>query len=117
MDDLRKIVTPNTARAADAVRVIKPKIAIPMHYGAIIGSLSDAEAFQKQADCKVVILPAEGTQEKSFGPTTNTMEGHGKEAKKKVSRGMSQKLCVNPVCKIKLPIEAKFCDTCGTQQD
>lgn len=33
--------------AAKAVQVIKPKIAIPMHYGKIIGDKSDAEKFKQ----------------------------------------------------------------------
>jgi len=45
--------------AAKAVEDIKPEIAIPMHYGAIVGSRSDAEKFSKQAKCKVVILEEE----------------------------------------------------------
>ena len=33
--------------AADAARAIGPKIAIPMHYGAIVGSEEDARRFAK----------------------------------------------------------------------
>jgi L-ascorbate metabolism protein UlaG (beta-lactamase superfamily) len=47
-------------RAADAVKVIKPKIAIPTHYGRIAGTLDDAELFKEfvEADreTQVVIL-------------------------------------------------------------
>jgi L-ascorbate metabolism protein UlaG (beta-lactamase superfamily) len=32
--------------AAEACRVLKPKLAIPMHYGAIVGSAEDARRFQ-----------------------------------------------------------------------
>jgi len=35
--------------ALEAVARIKPKAAIPMHVGAIVGSLSDAEQFKKRA--------------------------------------------------------------------
>jgi L-ascorbate metabolism protein UlaG (beta-lactamase superfamily) len=46
--------------AADAVVQIKPKIAIPMHYGAIVGSKSDAEDFKKLVkSCKIQILTKE----------------------------------------------------------
>ena len=42
--------------AVQAVTSIRPKIAIPMHYNTIVGTLKDAEYFQKYAQCKVVIL-------------------------------------------------------------
>jgi L-ascorbate metabolism protein UlaG (beta-lactamase superfamily) len=38
---------------------IKPKLAIPMHYGAIVGSLADAEKFKRGVSCEVVILDRE----------------------------------------------------------
>jgi len=42
--------------AAKAVEIIKPKVAIPYHYGAIIGSKEDAEKFRLLAKCDVRIL-------------------------------------------------------------
>ena len=45
--------------AAEAARTINPKIAIPMHVGAGIGSLADAEHFKKNASVPVEILPME----------------------------------------------------------
>lgn len=45
--------------AAEAVNRIKPKVAIPMHYGAIVGSRDDAEKFRKLAKCDVAILNKE----------------------------------------------------------
>lgn len=48
----------NVDQAIEAARTIAPKVAIPMHYGAIVGSAQDAEAF-KQAlagQVEVVIL-------------------------------------------------------------
>lgn len=43
--------------AAQAVAAIRPKRAIPMHYGAIVGSLADAKRFADLADARVEILP------------------------------------------------------------
>jgi L-ascorbate metabolism protein UlaG (beta-lactamase superfamily) len=45
--------------AVQAVAKIKPKVAIPMHYGAIVGTLADAENFKSQAKCEVQILVRE----------------------------------------------------------
>jgi L-ascorbate metabolism protein UlaG (beta-lactamase superfamily) len=45
--------------AADAAKRIKPKIAIPMHYGSIVGDARDAERFKKLTSCDVHILPKE----------------------------------------------------------
>ncbi len=45
--------------AAEAAKMIGPKLAIPMHYGAIVGSESDAERFRQMASCQVQILKPE----------------------------------------------------------
>ncbi|MDW8044604.1 MAG: MBL fold metallo-hydrolase [Nitrososphaerota archaeon] len=45
--------------AIQAVSKIAPKIAIPMHYGAIVGSEKDAERFSQRVSCKVHILKKE----------------------------------------------------------
>lgn len=47
--------------AVDAVKLIKPKIAIPMHYGTIVGTVKDAEKFKQLAQqyTQVVILESE----------------------------------------------------------
>lgn len=42
--------------AAQAALAIKPKLAIPMHYGSIIGSEADAEEFKKLLGGKVEVL-------------------------------------------------------------
>ena len=42
--------------AAKAAEKISPKIAIPMHYGSIIGSNKDAELFKELCRCPVEIL-------------------------------------------------------------
>ncbi len=45
--------------AGEAARMIKPTIAIPMHYGAIVGSETDAQRFKSHAQCQVEILKPE----------------------------------------------------------
>jgi len=46
--------------AADAIEKIKPKIAIPMHYGTIVGNENDAKKFKNMVkSCKVQILTKE----------------------------------------------------------
>jgi L-ascorbate metabolism protein UlaG (beta-lactamase superfamily) len=46
--------------AAEAVKMIRPKIAVPMHYGAIVGSERDAEKFRSLVkECEVKILSKE----------------------------------------------------------
>lgn len=42
--------------AVEAARVIKPKLAIPMHYGSVVGSKEDAKKFKESADCEVKII-------------------------------------------------------------
>lgn len=42
--------------AAEAANKIMPKIAVPMHYGSIVGRKEDAEKFRKLCRCKVEIL-------------------------------------------------------------
>jgi L-ascorbate metabolism protein UlaG (beta-lactamase superfamily) len=51
------VMTPE--EAAKASNIIQPKLAIPMHYGAIVGSRADAEAYRKAVKCRVEILTAE----------------------------------------------------------
>ena len=45
--------------AVKAVALLKPKFAVPIHWGEIVGSLKDAEYFKKNASCEVRILKAE----------------------------------------------------------
>jgi L-ascorbate metabolism protein UlaG (beta-lactamase superfamily) len=45
--------------AAKACDALQPKLAIPMHYGAIVGSAADAEAFRKAVKCRVEVLQPE----------------------------------------------------------
>lgn len=42
--------------AVEAVKVFKPKIAIPMHYGSVVGSEEDARKFKEKAECRVEII-------------------------------------------------------------
>jgi len=46
--------------AAEAANRIKPKLAIPMHWGDIVGSASDAQRFSDLCEVEVVILSQEG---------------------------------------------------------
>lgn len=48
--------TMNAEEAAKAANTIKPKLAIPMHYGKIVGSKSDAEKFKSLCNVDVKIL-------------------------------------------------------------
>jgi L-ascorbate metabolism protein UlaG (beta-lactamase superfamily) len=50
--------TMNVEEAVEAVKQIKPKYTIPMHYGTIVGSERDAEKFEKLASqyTKVVVM-------------------------------------------------------------
>ncbi len=45
--------------AAEAATAIKPKLAIPMHVGGPIGSLSAAERFKEKARVPVMVMPIE----------------------------------------------------------
>jgi len=45
--------------AIKACNALQPKLAIPMHYGAIVGSEADAETFRKAVKCRVEILQPE----------------------------------------------------------
>lgn len=49
--------TMNAKEAAEAANVISPAVAIPMHWGSIVGSESDAEVFRKECKVNVKILP------------------------------------------------------------
>ncbi len=42
--------------AVEAAKVIKPKLAIPMHYGSVAGSEVDAQNFKEKAECEVEIV-------------------------------------------------------------
>jgi len=48
----------NPSDAVDAVNMLKPKVAIPIHWGDsdVVGTRADAETFKRLAPCEVVIL-------------------------------------------------------------
>lgn len=48
--------TMNAKEASEAVNTFVPKIAIPMHWGNIVGTRQDAEEFKKLCRCEVRIL-------------------------------------------------------------
>jgi L-ascorbate metabolism protein UlaG (beta-lactamase superfamily) len=48
--------TMNAVEAAEATQYIKPKLAIPYHWGQNVGSLADAQRFAGLARCAVKIL-------------------------------------------------------------
>lgn len=48
--------TMNAKEGAEAVKLIDPKIAVPIHYGSVAGSLEDALLFKKLCDYEVEIL-------------------------------------------------------------
>jgi L-ascorbate metabolism protein UlaG (beta-lactamase superfamily) len=50
--------TMDAKAAAEAVKHIKPKAAVPYHWGDIVGEQSDAKRFSDLADCKVIVLQA-----------------------------------------------------------
>src|SRR5207302_4150672 len=51
------VMTPE--EAAQAAKMVEPKLAIPMHYGVIVGSEQDAQKFKQLATVEVQILKPE----------------------------------------------------------
>ena len=50
--------TMNAEEGARAVNMIRPRVAIPVHYGDIVGSIEDAEKFRDLCEVPVVIKQA-----------------------------------------------------------
>ena len=48
--------TMDASEAAKAANAIKPKVAVPMHYGSIVGSEEDAKNFKKLCSVEVEIM-------------------------------------------------------------
>ncbi len=46
--------TMTAEEAAEAVKTINPKVAVPMHYGAVVGTIADAKRFQTLCGGQVV---------------------------------------------------------------
>jgi L-ascorbate metabolism protein UlaG (beta-lactamase superfamily) len=55
------VYTMTAEEAARAAGVIRPRVAVPMHYGAgVAGSADDAETFRKNCPVPVIVLKMEG---------------------------------------------------------
>ena len=55
--------TMDARAAADAVNAFQPKLAIPYHWGDIVGAVSDAQRFAELAECQVKVLsPGESVE-------------------------------------------------------
>jgi L-ascorbate metabolism protein UlaG (beta-lactamase superfamily) len=48
--------TMDAKAASEAVKAMKPKAAVPYHWGDIVGGESDAKQFSDLADCEVIVL-------------------------------------------------------------
>ena len=46
----------NAKEAAGLINKIQPKVAIPTHYGSIVGKPQDAETFRKMIDREVQVV-------------------------------------------------------------
>lgn len=55
--------TMDARAAAMAAKIIKPKVAIPMHWGKIIGTAEDAEEFKTRCEIPVVVLKEDKPQQ------------------------------------------------------
>ncbi|MEK7765161.1 MAG: MBL fold metallo-hydrolase, partial [bacterium] len=52
--------TMDAAEAAEAAAAIKPQVAVPMHFGKIVGKPADGERFRTLSSVPVTILPQGG---------------------------------------------------------
>jgi L-ascorbate metabolism protein UlaG (beta-lactamase superfamily) len=48
--------TMNSEEAANVANIVMPKVAIPMHFGSIVGDMNDAKRFKDLCKCRVEIL-------------------------------------------------------------
>ena len=51
--------TMNAQEAASVANAISPQVAVPMHWGNVVGSRKDAESFKKLCKCNVSIMEIE----------------------------------------------------------
>ena len=51
--------TMNAQEAASVANAINPQVAVPMHWGNVVGSRKDAESFKKLCKCNVSIMEIE----------------------------------------------------------
>jgi L-ascorbate metabolism protein UlaG (beta-lactamase superfamily) len=58
--------TMDASEAAGLIRIMSPQLAVPMHYGFVVGSPADAERFRQEADpVRVEILQPQVPFERS----------------------------------------------------
>lgn len=50
------IYTMNAKKAADLINQMKPKVAIPTHYGSIVGKPEDADVFQSEVNSDIEVI-------------------------------------------------------------
>ncbi len=50
------VYTMTAQEAVKSIELIKPQVAIPMHYDSIVGTSEDAKYLKENADCEVIIL-------------------------------------------------------------
>jgi len=55
--------TMNAEEAAEATKYIQPQLAIPYHWGDIVGGRKDAEQFAERAECRAAVLAPGETME------------------------------------------------------
>ncbi|MFH1590919.1 MAG: MBL fold metallo-hydrolase [archaeon] len=65
----------NPVEAAKAASMIKPRLAVPMHWGEVVGNVSDAEAFAKAYGGEVEI-PQKTTTDAESSATDQEDESH-----------------------------------------
>ncbi len=68
--------TMNAVEAAEATQYIKPKLAIPYHWGQSVGNLSDAQTFSENARCAMVILSVGETISSDNWPEYSPLIAH-----------------------------------------
>jgi L-ascorbate metabolism protein UlaG (beta-lactamase superfamily) len=70
--------TMNAVEAAESTQYIKPKLAIPYHWGQSVGNLSDAQTFAELSRCAVEILAVGDTISSDNWPEYSPLSAHWK---------------------------------------